>query len=163
MLQESKLPKPLYVNQLAIFRTPTKNHHRNPWLSPCNFPHYTPKWRPLTRDRPFHLKQTSARKGGEQKNRFSVGGFNPSEKYESKMGIFPNFRDENKKSLKPPSRFPFQATKNESLNGGFFQKLHFKPCRCFKSQGDPHLQTKKMVGKYHWGCESHHPRTSFVQ
>ena len=39
VLQESKQPKPLFVNQLAIFRTPNKNHHRNPWLPPCNFPH----------------------------------------------------------------------------------------------------------------------------
>ena len=33
-----------------------------------------------------------------------VGGFNPSEKILVKMGIFPNFRGENKKYLKPPSR-----------------------------------------------------------
>ena len=31
-----------------------------------------------------------------------VGGFNPSEKYSSKWIIFPNFRGEHKKYLKPP-------------------------------------------------------------
>ena len=34
-----------------------------------------------------------------------VGGFNPVEKILVKIGIFPNFQDENKKYLKPPPSF----------------------------------------------------------
>ena len=33
-----------------------------------------------------------------------VGGFNPSEKIWVKMGLFPNFRGENEKKIKPPPR-----------------------------------------------------------
>ena len=46
-----------------------------------------------------------------------VGGFNPSEKYENQNGfIFPNFRGENKKCLKPPPRgWSFKAIQNASI------------------------------------------------
>ena len=43
---------------------------------------------------------------------FLVGGFNPFEKYARQIGfIFPNFRGENKKYLKPPPRFDDHTTK----------------------------------------------------
>ena len=41
-----------------------------------------------------------------------VGDFNPFEQILVKMGIFPNFRGENKKWLKPPPSFPARNLSN---------------------------------------------------
>ena len=47
---------------------------------------------------------------------YLIGGFNPFEKYARQNGfIFPNFRGENKKYLKPPPSYAFRFGEGHPL------------------------------------------------
>ena len=66
-------------------------------------------------------------------NIYLIGGFNPSEKYARQMEIFPNFRGENKKYLKPPPRSPIQK-----LSSLIFHQLVLPCYECW------------ILGVFHW-------------
>ena len=79
------------------------------------------------------------------------------------MGIFPNFWDENLKSLwNHHLDFLFKQPKTSRSTEGFSKNYTLNRAVALNRKVI-HIRNKENGGKYHWGCESHHPRTSFVQ